>query len=183
MLLYTRQHKNVLQHILDDGRYVVTGEYVGTDMPEFRHIILDMYSWLADNLPNKKYKPADAKFPLWFHYNKDAVYLPTEDTVMITIEGNEEELANVNIFKWGMIQNYTYIPKDNEDNKRHLRMLEDYNTSDVQAYMSQFYPEIKREIRESWVRLFDKSIIIDGNPMEYALLWEIKKSQVVSYEV
>ena len=40
--------------------------------------------------------------------------------------------------------------------------------------MSRFYPELKREIRESWKRLFDPSIIL-GNDMEYGTIWEIRR--------
>ncbi|MDO4788506.1 MAG: DUF3841 domain-containing protein [Johnsonella sp.] len=46
--------------------------------------------------------------------------------------------------------------------------------SDAQAYMSRFYLQIKAEIRESWKRLFNESIILD-NDNYYGNIWEIRK--------
>ena len=49
--------------------------------------------------------------------------------------------------------------------------------SDSKAYMSQFYPEIKREIIKSWDRLFDARVDM-GNPDCYGNIWEIKKEWI-----
>ena len=43
--------------------------------------------------------------------------------------------------------------------------------------MTQFYPEIKREIIQSWDRLFDDSIIL-GNTNYYGNIWEVKQEWV-----
>ena len=43
--------------------------------------------------------------------------------------------------------------------------------------MSQFYPEIKREIIKSWDRLFDARVAM-GNPDCYGNIWEIKKEWI-----
>jgi hypothetical protein len=40
----------------------------------------------------------------------------------------------------------SYIPADEHDAKRHRQLLEQYGVSNAKAYMSQFYPQIKREI-------------------------------------
>lgn len=45
--------------------------------------------------------------------------------------------------------------------------------------MSQFYPEIKREIVDSWSRLFDDSIIL-GSEAKYGTIWEVKGEWVTS---
>ena len=66
---------------------------------------------------------------------------------------------------------------DKADEKRHKELLEAYGVSDTQAYMSQFYPEIKREIRESWKRLFDDDIQI-GSDGCYGNIWEVRREWV-----
>ena len=45
--------------------------------------------------------------------------------------------------------------------------------------MSQFYPQIKREIIDSWDRLFDDSIKVNSD-QRYGLIWEIRKEWIVS---
>ena len=74
--------------------------------------------------------------------------------VILELEIEESLITRVNFTKWGMILNYSYIPADKADEKRHKELLEAYGVSDTQAYMSQFYPEIKREIREEAGRGF-----------------------------
>ena len=75
------------------------------------------------------------------------------------------------------ILNYSYIPKDKADARRHQDMMEQYGVSDAKAYMSQFYPHLKREIIASWDRLFDDSVIL-GNDSKYGNIWEIRKEWV-----
>ena len=43
--------------------------------------------------------------------------------------------------------------------------------------MSQFYPQIKREIIDSWSRLFDDSIHINSD-QKYGTIWEIRKEWI-----
>ena len=93
------------------------------------------------------------------------------------LEIEESLITGVNFTKWGMILNYSYIPADEADEKRHKELLEAYGVSDTQAYMSQFYPEIKREIRESWKRLFDDKIQI-GSDGCYGNIWEVRREWV-----
>ena len=86
-------------------------------------------------------------------------------------------ITPIHVAKWGIILNYSYIPKDAKDAKRHQELLKSYNTSDTQAYMSQFYPQIKREIIDSWSRLFDDSIHINSD-QKYGTIWEIRKEWI-----
>ena len=89
-----------------------------------------------------------------------------------------EELALIHVGKWGMILNYSYIPADEADAARHKKLLADYRVSDVTAYMSQFYPAIKREIVASWDRLFDERIQLGGSH-QYGIIWELRKEWIM----
>ena len=46
--------------------------------------------------------------------------------------------------------------------------------------MSQFYPEVKNEIVDSWDLLFDNSVIIDKNVEKYGIIWEVKREWIVN---
>ena len=111
------------------------------------------------------------------HSELDATMLPEKGRVILELEIEESLITRVNFTKWGMILNYSYIPADKADEKRHKELLEAYGVSDTQAYMSQFYPEIKREIRESWKRLFDDDIQI-GSDGCYGNIWEVRREWV-----
>ena len=103
--------------------------------------------------------------------------LQGENDVILELEVNEEDITPVNVTKWGMILNYSYIPLNDGDAKRHREKMEMYGTNDVEAVMSQFYPELRREITDSWMRLYDDSVVV-GNNLKYGNIWEIKKEWV-----
>lgn len=179
MRVWTRQHESVLQKLNDDGRYVMETKNVSLDMPEYKHIMMEVYSWLANNMPNKHLKPQDADLPIWVVLKNDAAMLPSDGTILLELEVDESSLCYVNINKWGMILNYSYIPIDENDDKRHTKLLKQYNISDTKAYMSNFYPIIKNEIRNSWIRLFDDNVLINEGRECYGLIWEIKKEWII----
>ena len=83
----------------------------------------------------------------------------------------------MNIEKWGAILNYSYIPQDAADARRHRQLLADYGVSDAKAYLTQFYPQIKREIVASWDRLFDGGVIL-GSTAAYGTVWEVRKEWI-----
>ena len=103
--------------------------------------------------------------------------IPGEGEVVLELSLEPEQITHINIEKWGTILNYSYIPENEQDARRHQEILDNLGVGDAQAYMSRFYPELKREIRESWKRLFDPSIIL-GNDMEYGTIWEIRREWV-----
>lgn len=175
--VWTKQHKNVLKILESEGRYTAKREYIIMDLQEHASLVLEAYEWLVKNGPDAKNRPEDVEFPVWVSFEKEATMMPSEGTVILELEVEESWITHVNIAKWGTILNYGYIPADEKDAKRHRQLLKDYGTNDAKAYMSQFYPQIKREIRESWKRLFDPSILV-GNTSEYGNLWEVKKEWV-----
>ena len=86
-------------------------------------------------------------------------------------------MVPVNFLICGAVLEYSYIPADREAAARPSKLREEYRVSDSRAYMSQFYPEIKREIIKSWDRLFDARVDM-GNPDCYGNIWEIKREWI-----
>ena len=175
--VWSKQHENVWKVLQETGRYTVKREYIIKDLKEHSELVLDTYEWLVKNGPDYGNKPADVEFPVWVSFRQDATMLPEKGRVSLELEIEESLITRVNFTKWGMILNYSYIPADKADEKRHKELLEAYGVSDTQAYMSQFYPEIKREIRESWKRLFDDDIQI-GSDGCYGNIWEVRREWV-----
>ena len=88
-----------------------------------------------------------------------------------------ESITRINIAKWGAILNYSYIPKDPTDARRHQALLREYGTGDARAVMTPFFPQIRREITDSWKRLFDDSIQL-GSPACYGNIWEVRREWI-----
>lgn len=100
-----------------------------------------------------------------------------ENSVILELELDPSTITHVNIEKWGMILNYSYIPADEDDAERHRQLLLDYGVSDAQAYMSRFYPQIKMEIMSSWARLFDENVKANSDAC-YGNIWEAKEEWI-----
>lgn len=175
--VWTKQHENVLNELEARGRYTAKREYIVKDLGEHAGLVLEAYDWLVAHVPNASQKPSDSDYPVWVSLKNEATMLPSAGCVILELTLDPSLIAMVNIMKWGAILDYSYIPADKEDAARHRKLLEDYRVSDTKAYMSQFYPDIKREIRESWDRLFDDSVD-PGNRDCYGNIWEIRKEWV-----
>ena len=175
--VWTRQHKNVAEVLQETGRYITREEYIRKENQEHSNIILLAYKWLASNGPNVKNRPEDVSYPVWVAFESDSLMLPGENDVIIELEVEESDITPVNVTKWGMILNYAYIPLNEEDAKRHRELMDMYGVNDPQAVMSQFYPELKREITVSWMRLYDDSVVV-GNDLKYGTIWELRREWV-----
>lgn len=175
---WTKQHESVWKKIQKDGRYAAKLKYVNMDLEECADVVLEAYEWLIRHHPKADERPADAETPVWVSLDRDATMLPSAGTVILELELDEDLITPLNITKWGMIMNYSYIPASDEDGERHRREMNEKGISDVKAYSTPFYPLEKREIVSSWSRLFDRNILIDRDGKEYGLIWEIRKEWV-----
>ena len=177
--VWTKQHQSVWDTLKREGRYVARREFIRLDLQEHADLVLEVYDWLVANGPDRMNRPPDVEYPVWVSYARETTMLPSPGAVILELELEEAWITPVHIGKWGCILNYSYIPADPADARRHEQLLADYGVSDAKAYMSQFYPQIKREIVDSWDRLFDDSIIL-GNKAKYGTIWEVKWEWVTS---
>ncbi len=175
--IWTRQHKTVLDKVMEGGRYIAKRDYIYMDLQEHAKLVLEVYDWLVKNSPNAAFRPEDVEYPVWVSLEEDRTYAAGEEGIIFELEIEEEMLATVNIAKWGAILNYSYIPANKEDERNHREMMEMYGIDDAKAYMTQFYPAIKKEIVQSWQRLFDENVKM-GNDLKYGIIWEIRKEWI-----
>lgn len=179
IFVWTKQHQSVYEELERTGRYTAKQEYIRMDLEEHADLVLSAYDWLVAHGPDAANRPEDAEYPVWVSFEKEAAMRKSDGTVLLELCIDPGRITPINIAKWGMILNYSYIPCDEEDKKRHLRLLKDYGVSDVKAYLSQFYPEIKREIVASWERLFDQRISV-GSDAAYGTIWEIQREWITN---
>lgn len=177
--VWTRQNRKILTDLEESGRYIADKRYIKADMEDTAPLVLMAYDWLVSHSPKRDLRPADVDYLIWVSYRRDATMLADEQTVILELAVDPEVITPVNINKWGAILNYSYIPADPADEERHKELLHLYGTSDAKACMTQFYPQIKREILESWERLFDPGILM-GSDAEYGTIWEIQREWVTN---
>ena len=172
--VWTKQHRSVWDTLQKTGRYAAKRSFVALDLGEHAPLVLKAYDWLVGHHPDSARRPADADVPVWVSFDRDATMLPGKGSVILELSVDPGLITPVNIAKWGAILNYSYIPADAA---RHRTMLEDCGVSDAKAVMTQFYPQLKREVVESWSRLFDPSVSM-GSDACYGLLWEVRSEWI-----
>ena len=179
--VFTKQRKEILKELDEKGYHVATADHVAVEWKEDTKIVLEVYNWLVKNSPSRDAKPEYAQYPVWISLSKETAMLLDDQSVMLELAVDPALITKINIFKWGKILNYSYIPKNDEDARAHLEKLDLYGISDMKAFMTPFYPDIKREIVDSWKRLFDDTGTL-GNEECYGIMWEIRKEWVIKAE-
>lgn len=177
--VWTRQSEKVLDVLEKKGRYIVKEEYIVDKMEEFHDLYLDVYKWYTRKAKEIVPKPDDVKYPIWVSVTDNYMLQPVKGSVVLELLVDKDKVITMDVEKWGRIVNYWYVSMDREDEKEHDKKLKKYGLSDgSSAYMSNFYPIIKREIIKSWDRLFDNSYrlsdVIQGT------IWEVKKEWIVN---
>lgn len=175
--VWSKQHVSVAEELARTGVYRAKGKYISLDLEEHAPLVLEVYDWLVAHTPAAPYRPEGAEYPVWVSFLREGTMLPGEGAVILELELDPELITQINVAKWGAMLNYSYLPRDEEDARRHQKLLSDYGTSDARAFMTPFYPQIKREILDSWPRLFDGSVQL-GSGLTYGTIWEIQEKWV-----
>lgn len=173
--VYTKQDKRILSALERTGRHTAKGEFVMQN--EDSSLMRPAYDWLVSHHPDRANRPADADYPIWVSFAADATMLPGEGYVILELSIDPALITKVNIAKWGAINNCSYLPLDERDGRAHRRKMDEMGISDVKACTTQFYPELKKEIEASWLRLFDEDVKL-GNDLAYGLIWEVKREWI-----
>ena len=174
--VYTKQHAAVLETLERHG--VHRAQRGPVLQNEDSLLMRGGYDWLAEHLPQENRHPS-ADYPVWVSFSRDAAMLPGPGYVILELQVEESLLMRVNIAKWGAINNCSYLPLDASDERRHRREMEELGLSDVKACTSRFYPQQRKKIEDSWIRLFDDRVQL-GNDLAYGLLWEVRKEWIQS---
>ena len=152
--VWTKQHAGVAEELARTGVYRAKGRYIALDLKEHAPLVLEVYDWLVAHTPAAPHRPEGAEYPVWVSFLREGTMLPGEGAVILELELDPELITRINVAKWGAMLNYAYLPRDEADARRHRKLLSDYGASDARAFMTSFYPQIKREILDSWQRLF-----------------------------
>lgn len=172
--VWTKQHESILQPLGKTGRYVAKRECILKN--EDSQLMQPAYDWLAQRMP-QLHRPPDADYPIWLSLKAEGTMLHSPNTVLLEMEIDESLMSKINVAKWGAINNFSYIPANEADALRHNQQMDAYGLSDAKVCMTQFYPELKQEIVNSWDRLFDERVQL-GGPLCYGLVWEVKREWI-----
>jgi len=176
--LYTSQGKIVLDTIRETGVYHVKKEFIIKKYAQIANVFLEPYNWFVKKAENIVPKPSGAEYPIWLF--TDLKYVDNhEDSQILEIEVDVENVILFEASKWNRILNLSYIPKDENDCKVYNESLERQGIkNETTVYMTNFYPHLKQKVRKSWDSLFEEDR--DLSKLNQATLWELRKEWIVS---
>lgn len=177
--VWTKQHKGILIGLSKEGRHIAKREHIISKMQNISKFYLDVYSWYSSAASHLVPKPQDVDFPIWVTLTPESTLANDEDTVVLELELDASFVAELDYDKWGYIVNYQYLAEGPEDELAHQKLLDAYGISDQQAYMTGYYPAIKKKIIKSWDRLFQGDELSD-RAVRVGTIWEIRKEWIKS---
>ena len=180
---WTRQNCAILGVLSSRGRYTVRESYITDKFDDMAPGVLELYRFLAREREKKLSRPRDVTYPIWLTLNGTTRMRAFEGEPVLVLEIPEERIVPIDNQKWEQMINFRYIPADEEDRRNHRTVLQRFSLhDDSQAYMSHFYPHLKRKIQSSWRRIFDDSVRMGGSGEAVgsfdALCWEIEQAWV-----
>lgn len=178
--LWTNQHKNSLKIIEQKGRFINRKEYILSKFEDISEFFIEKYDYFTMEASKRLDKPVDVEYPIWCGISKRATFANTPETVIYELLVPKNKVIYFDGSKWDYVLNNIYLPVDEKDRKRFHKEIEKYGLPDefnfIHGKYQGWYPEIEKEIKNSWQRIFHvegmNDLIIQAN------IWEIQKDWV-----
>lgn len=179
LTLYTAQTQVVLDAIEHDGYSRVKREFVQKKYGSESWVFQQAYSFFAQNAPRYVTPPEGAESGIWcfrdWHW---AMAGAGCQLIELAVPCECAVLFDSRI--WNRMLNLEYVGADAADEEAFEKRIANMGMkSAAEAFSTSFYPMVKREVLQSWQRLFGSA---DDCPETYvqAGLWELRKEWIVS---
>lgn len=175
LIFYTAQSQVVIDAIEKDGYARVKKEYIQKKYGNSTRIFLSAYDWFVKQFQAKNMRPESAEYPFWLFHDLSYVDLyPEQELLKLCIPKNACILFDNSA--WEQVLSMNYVGQNPSDQKSFDHKLENMGLDcGYRAFETPFYPHIKREIVDSWDRIFK----ITENSVIRAAVWEIRKEWVI----
>ena len=177
--LFTAQAQAVLDAIEHDGYSRVKRAYVQRKYGAESWVFQQAYSFFAQNAPKYVKPPAGAESGIWCFRNWQLA-LAGAGCKLIELEMPRNQAVLFDSRIWNRMLNLKYVGASEADEEEFERRIENMGLkSSAEAFSTAFYPMVKREILQSWQRLFGSA---EDCPDAYlqAGVWELRREWVVS---
>ena len=182
--LYASQAEVVVNALERDGVCFSRREYVIKKYEESAPVFLAAYDWFVAQVQTYVPRPAGAEFPYWAFMELYSVE-QSGDSRLLALRVPADEAVFFDMYDWNKILRHQYIGETEAEEKRFKQKLTDYGIRhDSDVLLTNFYPDLKREVQASWQRLFrHHERIRAGQPhgagSVQAALWQLKKEWLV----
>ncbi|HZX20796.1 MAG TPA: DUF3841 domain-containing protein [Clostridia bacterium] len=184
VMLYSPQSEVVVNILERDGVCFSKKEYVVKKYEESAPIFVAAYDWFVMEAQKYSPKPEDAEYPYWAFRDLYSVE-QSEDSKLLRLYIPLDEVIFFDMYDWGKILRLQYVGETKADEEQFRRALADYGIrKESDVILTNFYPDLKRRVQDSWKRLFRhheniKQGDIKGVGSIQAGLWQLKKEWIL----
>ena len=179
LTLYTAQTQTVLDVIERDGYSRVKRAYIQQKYGDETWVFQQAYSFFAQHAPRYVAPPEGAESGIWCFRDWHWAVAGSGCLLLeLAVPANQAVLFDSRI--WNRMLNLQFVgANQREEDEFEQRIANMGMKSSAEAFSTSFYPTVKREILQSWQRLFGSA---EGCPDTYvqAGLWELRHEWIVS---
>lgn len=184
VMLYTSQSKIVAGDLMQNGVTFSKRAYVEKKYEESAAIFVQAYSWFVSEAIKYVPRPEGAEYPYWVFPDLYNVEQHGGDE-LLRMQVPLDEVIFFDMFDWNRILSLQYLGETAEEEKAFREKIADYGIKrESDILLTGFYPSLKREVQESWKKLFRHHEKIKGGNTEgvnhvQAALWCFKKEWLI----
>ena len=182
--LFSPQAEAVWQAAENEGTAFSRREYVIKKYEESAGVFLAAYDAYVREAERIVPRPDERAYPYWAFASEELVDRSGGLRVM-RLRVPLEEAVFFDRYDWYKVLRLSYIGETDKDEEAFARGLEMRGIRDSsEAVLRPFYPDVKRQITESWKRLFRHDSAVrngdtSGVRAVQAGLWQIKKEWLI----
>lgn len=175
--VYAAQRPIVREIIESEGVYHVKQRFIDKKYGESTWIFNEAYSFFRQQASKIVPMAVGAESAIWL-FCDERMAVGGDDAEILKLSIPEEKLVFFDCRLWNRILNLKYIGRDEKDEKAFEAELRAMGINDTtKVFSSNFYPQLKQQIKDSWLRLFDS-----GNcelVSRQAAAWELRKEWLI----
>lgn len=157
--LWTRQDVRSLDDLEKKGVIRIKREHLEEKFDLIADHIIFLYKWFVNEAEKRVPRPEGVEFPIWCSISEEYMLRPTINEIVYVLEVDKSEIVYFDGMKWDYVLNHHYVPKDEQDEKEYLKDLERKGFKNSFSFLDEktarFYPDERKRVMESWVRVFD----------------------------
>ena len=183
IILYSPQDTIVWRVVNEFGISLSRREYIADKYEESAQIFLTAYEAFIREAEKIVPRCDSTAYPYWAFASPEQI--DSMDRKVMKLEVPINEVVLFDQYDWYKVLRLSYIGETQADEDAFARKLGLRGIRDSsEAVLKPFYPDIKREITESWKRLFRHDADIrrgdfSGTRAVQAGLWRIKKEWLI----
>ncbi|MGO1369764.1 DUF3841 domain-containing protein [Senegalia sp. (in: firmicutes)] len=184
IILYSPQSELVVNTLENSGVCFSKRRYVVKKYEESALIFVAAYDWFVKEAEKYVPKPEGAQYPYWAVKDLDSVDQSTGDK-LLKLKVPRDEVIFFDMYDWNKILCLRYIGETEEDEEQFQQMLVERGINkEKDIILTNFYPDLKAQVQDSWKRLFrHHEDIKQGNIKNVksvqAGLWQLKKEWIL----